>query len=475
MATAQHRSVAPGRAPARLDARRVGESLLADLGAEPGPAGPRARGTGLLRGERLPWSDPLGAVELVGESCDDPGLPAGVVEVASGYAAAAAALLAGAGGTRTVSRAGAAATVLMPLLLGGVEEDGRSGQRRVGDGAVVADLGAEDERLFKQLLRSLPGPERGDPERLAAAAQAWRLPVLAFSQRPERIPGGPVARTLEELPGSPAGPPAGIGSQERPLAGVRVCDMGAMWAAPLATSLLAGLGADVVKVEPAARPDGLRARGAGIDPLTDPGPMFRQLNGGSRRADLDLRRGEDRGAFAELVASSDLLVESFSPRVLSNLGYDRSTLRALNPDLLLASVRAFPPGPRRSWVAYGSGIHAASGLGDLGAGRFAPAVVSYPDPLAGLALVAAILAQLAARQRHRVVSSVEVSLWDAVAPLHRFRQPGRLAEPAGPATASPPGEAPFRGAGVAAALFGSPLGGHQGRGPRAERSFAIGS
>jgi hypothetical protein len=57
--------------------------------------------------------------------------------------------------------------------------------------------------------------------------------------------------------------------------------------------------------------------------------------------------------------------------------------------------------------------------------------VSYPDPLAGFLLGAAILAQLVARERLGRVVATEVSLLDAVAPLWRFEQPARLAEPIG--------------------------------------------
>ena len=51
----------------------------------------------------------------------------------------------------------------------------------------------------------------------------------------------------------------------------------------------------------------------------------------------------------------------------------------------------FPPGPRRHWVAYGTGVHAASGLGDVGGGGFAAPAVSYPDPLGGITAAFAAL------------------------------------------------------------------------------------
>src|SRR6185312_12124824 len=100
---------------------------------------------------------------------------------------------------------------------------------------------------------------------------------------------------------------------------VRVLDLTAMWAGPLCTRLLAEWGATVTTIEPAVRPDGLRGSPA----------QFAVLDRGKRRVDLDMRRGTDRAAFEQLVAESDLLVESFSRRVLPNLGY--ADLRSINP------------------------------------------------------------------------------------------------------------------------------------------------
>jgi hypothetical protein len=250
----------------------------------------------------------------------------------------------------------------------------------VGGGWVCADLGGEgDAEAFERLL-SVLGPGPHDPEDVARRAQEWRLPVTPYRASPRR----------GRCPGLPAV------DRARRLAGTRVVDLTSMWAGPLATHLLAAAGADVDTVEAACRPDGLRGTPA----------MFEVLAAGKRRHDLDLRQDEARQAFLDLVADADVVIESFSPRVLPNLGLDLPTLRTANPDVLLVSMPAFAAdSAERDWVAYGTGVHAACGLGvDDGGRAWAPAV-TYPDPLGGLAAFAAICTALAMglRGRHLVV------------------------------------------------------------------------
>ncbi len=246
----------------------------------------------------------------------------------------------------------------------------------VGHGWVCADLGAPgDADAFARLLDVLgPGPHH--PDDVAARAQEWRLPVTPYrsARRGPRATRPCLARASRSEPGP------------------RVVDLTTMWAGPLATRLLAEAGAEVDTVEPACRPDGLRGTP----------PMFEHLAEGKRRHDLDLRDDRARSTFFDLVADADVLVESFSPRVMPNLGLHTDALLAVNPDLLVVSMPAFGPGtPEQGWVAYGTGVHAACGLGVDDHGRAWAPSVTYPDPLAGLAAFAAISAARAAGVRGR--------------------------------------------------------------------------
>ena len=169
---------------------------------------------------------------------------------------------------------------------------------------------------------------------------------------------------------------------------VNVLDLTAMWAGPLCTLLLAEWRARVTTVEPSVRTDGLRGSPA----------QFAVLDRHKERVDLDLRTTPGRAAFESLVAEADVLVESFSARVMPNLGYDAGALRAVNPRLTTVSIRAYAG---CEWVAYGRGVHATSGLGMIN-GRPQPASIAYPDPLTGFAAFARDVGGVGRRRTARV-------------------------------------------------------------------------
>ena len=352
------------------------------------------------------------------------------------------------------------ARLVAPLLL---EEDWPSPAPPVPveDGAVHADLAGPDLEAFSRLWSTLtvepykrevaaeglpvePGERSVEgmaAERLAAEAQVWRLPVTpyrcladatrALSAAPDRLTPPSIAAASRVRRDGPMTPDDGAPSQVRVPRGdgatirVRkdeparrwrgrdqplVVDLTALWAGPLATALLADLGADVVKVDPAARPDGLARHRA----------FHHHLNSAKQVVDLDLRDDSDRRRFEALLDRADLLIDSFSRRVMPNFGYGRPALAARWPRLAALSITAFPASAAEAdWIAYGPGVHAAMGLGDRGPGRsFDPAPVAYPDALAGLAAFASA-AELLARGPS-APASAEVSLAATVTPLTRL-------------------------------------------------------
>ncbi len=269
-----------------------------------------------------------------------------------------------------------ATELLLPLI---VEPDwpGPVDPLPVGDGWVQADLTDDDLDTFDRLRATL---HRAGPEELAAAAQEWRLPVLPY--RPLQVGTGLLVAPSERRP-------------FRTLEGVQVVDLSSLWAGPLCSHLLQRAGANVIKVDPECRPDGFRERPR----------LYHWLNEGKDIIDLDLRRDGDRSTFETLVGQADLLIHSFSRRVMPNLGYGHEQLRSLNPALATVAISAFPSGsPEQDWLAYGSGIHAVTGLG-LTTGRAKPAAVAYPDPLTGYAAAAAAI-ELLDTSDHREVALV---------------------------------------------------------------------
>ena len=110
---------------------------------------------------------------------------------------------------------------------------------------------------------------------------------------------------------------------KRPLDGIRVLDLSHMLAAPLATMMLADLGADVVKIE-SFEGDHTRTVGAR-------GAMFVAANRNKRSAVVDLRSTGGREFVMRLVARSDVVVDAFRPGVMTKLGLGLDALRAANP------------------------------------------------------------------------------------------------------------------------------------------------
>ncbi len=160
-----------------------------------------------------------------------------------------------------------------------------------------------------------------------------------------------------------------------PLSNIRVVDFGSAWAGPMAASLLADLGAEVIKVESRARLDGLRlgrpivgediAGGdRGLWPELQ--PVFHGINRNKLSVTLNLKTDEGLRLVRELIARSDLVMNNYSPGVLDRLGLNYSQLCKLRADIILVSMpSAGESGPLRDILAYAPIIQALSGLMSL--------------------------------------------------------------------------------------------------------------
>ncbi len=116
------------------------------------------------------------------------------------------------------------------------------------------------------------------------------------------------------------------------LHGKRVLDLSRLLPGPFATTLLADLGADVVKVENPKRPDPTRAAGE----------RMASLNRNKRSIALDLRLESDRETFLRLVETADAVVEGgFRPQVLAGMGLGYDVLRKANPRIVLCSITGY--------------------------------------------------------------------------------------------------------------------------------------
>ena len=145
---------------------------------------------------------------------------------------------------------------------------------------------------------------------------------------------------------------------------VRVVDLTTLLPGPYGTQLLADLGADVVKVEPADAGDNARY----TPPLTEDGrgALFDAVNRGKRSLALDLKDERGREALYELVATADAFVEQFRPGVVDRLGVDYETLREHNPDLVYCSLSGYgQSGPKSGKAAHDLNYIGLAGLLDM--------------------------------------------------------------------------------------------------------------
>jgi crotonobetainyl-CoA:carnitine CoA-transferase CaiB-like acyl-CoA transferase len=199
--------------------------------------------------------------------------------------------------------------------------------------------------------------------------------------------------------------PAAQASGDLPLTGLRVADFTAFWAGPLATQVLAALGADVIKVEGVRRPDGMRFAG-GRPPSWDQwwewGPVFLCTNTNKRDVVLELGTPQGRQAALDLIAISDLVVENFSPRVMGNFDLGWDVVHAVNPRATMVRMPAFGlDGPWRDRVGFAQTMEQASGMAWMTGTADGPPLIprGVCDPLAGLHAAFAAIAALEISER----------------------------------------------------------------------------
>jgi crotonobetainyl-CoA:carnitine CoA-transferase CaiB-like acyl-CoA transferase len=158
---------------------------------------------------------------------------------------------------------------------------------------------------------------------------------------------------------STATPAREDGVGDGPLAGVRVLDLGTVYAAPITAMLLGDYGADVLKIEH-PRGDPARTHGPSKD---GHGLWWKVIARNKRAATLVLSRPEGKLILEQLVADADVLIENFRPGVMEKWGLGPECLLAINPDLVMLRVTGFgQTGPYAHRRAFGTLAEAMSGL-----------------------------------------------------------------------------------------------------------------
>lgn len=200
-----------------------------------------------------------------------------------------------------------------------------------------------------------------------------------------------------------------------PLAGIRVLDLTTVVMGPWATYLLAGYGADVIKVEP---PDGDIMRHGGAWRHAGMGSLFMFMNRGKRSIALDLKRPAARDALLRLCATADVFITNVRPAAMERLGLGYDDVARANERIVYADLVGYgQDGPYAARPAYDDLIQGISGLAAAfahvdGEPRQVPALVA--DRITGLNAVHAILAALFARERGGTGTHLEIPMFETM-------------------------------------------------------------
>lgn len=192
-----------------------------------------------------------------------------------------------------------------------------------------------------------------------------------------------------------------LGSVARPLAGIKVLDLTRVLAGPVASRFLAGMGADVLRIDP---------------PYWDEPGVVPEVTLGKRCARLDLKARGDRAVFEELLKHTDILLHGYRANALEHLGYDTEERQRIAPGLIDVSLNAYGwSGPWRNRRGFDSLVQMSCGIADAGmhfkhADKPIPLPVQALDHATGYLMAAAAIQGLNERLQSGRAGSARLSL-----------------------------------------------------------------
>jgi crotonobetainyl-CoA:carnitine CoA-transferase CaiB-like acyl-CoA transferase len=196
------------------------------------------------------------------------------------------------------------------------------------------------------------------------------------------------------------------------LDGVKVIDMSAVIAGPMATQILADQGAEVIKIENPGMGDMARWLGPQSNGL---GAMFAAVNRNKRSLALNLKTADGKAILLELVKTADVIVENYRPGTMERLGLSYDTLKAVNPGLIYVAMSGFgQSGPYAKRRVYDPVVQAVSGFADsqadekTGEPHLIQSIVC--DKIGALTVAQAVTAALYAKSRTGAGQFVEFNL-----------------------------------------------------------------
>ncbi|PKH20755.1 CoA transferase [Pseudomonas fluorescens] len=192
-----------------------------------------------------------------------------------------------------------------------------------------------------------------------------------------------------------------LGTMARPLAGIKVLDLTRVLAGPVASRFLAGLGADVLRID---------------SPTWDEPGVVPEMTLGKRCARLDLKSAEGRQVFEALLGDADILFHGYRADALEQLGYAGDDLQRIAPGLIDVSLNAYGwSGPWRNRRGFDSLVQMSSGIAEAGmtwkqADKPLPLPVQALDHATGYLMAASAIRALGERLKSGRGGSARLSL-----------------------------------------------------------------
>lgn len=210
-------------------------------------------------------------------------------------------------------------------------------------------------------------------------------------------------------------------SAQAPLAGIKVVDYSHFLAGPYLSRCLAGMGAEVIKVERPTLGDAGRHHPYFIE---DESGFFLQQNMGKKGICVDVKKPAGMGLIRKLAEDADVFVENYRPGALSRLGLGYDDLSQINPRLVYCSLSAYGhTGPKSAKAGFGLIAEAMSGaMAQLGAEGHSPPLLRIPiaDMYAGIHGVAAVCAALLGRASSGKGQHIDLALYDCMVSMHDY-------------------------------------------------------
>jgi CoA:oxalate CoA-transferase len=198
-----------------------------------------------------------------------------------------------------------------------------------------------------------------------------------------------------------------------PFSGVLVVDLTHVLNGPFGTTILADLGARVIKVEPPGHGDDTRTYGPF---LKGQSLYFSFINRGKESIVLDLKKDSDRAIFLTMIRRADVVTENYRAGTMDRLGFSYAALAKENPRLIYASSSGFGhSGPVESYAAYDTIVQAVSGLMSITGFPDGPPTrvgTSVSDLVAGTFMFSAIVSALYAREKTGQGAQIDIAMSD---------------------------------------------------------------